>query len=180
VETAEPEGEGAVEGFVPDYLLYLLAAASAAASGVFHAEVRRVGLRPVEWRVLACLSDIDGQTIGALSAFTMFEATRLTRIVDQMAAAGYVRRATDAGDRRLRRVWLTGAGRATATALVEAARAHEAALMVALGEDEARRLKALLRRLAEVAPSVRPPFRPNAPGASALSAEQGGDVADGG
>ena len=43
--------------FVPGYLLYLLAAASDAASAQFHAHVRTEGLRVPEWRVLACLND---------------------------------------------------------------------------------------------------------------------------
>ncbi len=149
-------------GFVPGYLLYLLAAASAAASGVFHDEVRRRGLRPVEWRVLACLNDADGQSIGALAAVTLFEATRLTRIVDQMAAAGLVRRGIDPDDRRLRRVWLTEAGRSAAADFVAAARAHEDALVAALGTAEAARLKALLRRLSEIAPQI-PVAGPDAP-----------------
>lgn len=161
-EGTPPVGEA--QPFVPGYLLYLLAAASAAASAPFHDEVRRRGLKPVEWRVLACLHDADGQTIGALAAVTLFEATRLTRIVDQMAAAGLVRRGTDPGDRRLRRVWLTEGGRDRAARLVGAARAHEAALVAALGADQAARLKAELVRLAELAPSVRPPEGPSAPG----------------
>lgn len=140
--------------FVAGYLLYLLAAASAAASGSFHARVRRGGLKPIEWRVLACLHDNDGQMVTTLARTTLLEQSRLTRILDQMAAAGLVVRSGDAADRRRVRIAITEAGRDRAAPLVAEARAHEAALLAAVAPCDAMALKALLARIAEAAETL--------------------------
>ena len=71
-------------GFVADYLLYLLAAASEAASAQFHDKVRKAGLRVPEWRVLASLHDSDGAMITNLAKIALAEQSRLTRIIVQM------------------------------------------------------------------------------------------------
>lgn len=142
-------------GFVADYLLYLLAAASDGASAQFHAHVRAEGLRVPEWRVLACLNDRDGAMITRLARFALIEQSRLTKIIIQMEERGLVTRQGDAEDRRRVRVWLTEAGRALAARLVAEARAHEEALVRMLGTGEGARIKATLRALIErVAPDA--------------------------
>jgi hypothetical protein len=70
--------------FVPNYLLYLLAAASEAASARFHSHVRTRGLRVPEWRVMACLTDTDGSMVTELARYAMIEQSRLTKIIIQM------------------------------------------------------------------------------------------------
>lgn len=155
------------DGFVPNYLLYLLAAASAAVSAEFHEQVRARGLRVPEWRVLACLKDSDGQMVTQLAALALMEQSRLTRIIDQMAARELVLRKSDAADRRRVRVYLTPQGERLATELVEAARSHEAGILVQLGADEARMLKDVLKRIhalhtpgSTAAAEASPPPRP--------------------
>ena len=76
--------------FVDTYLLYLLAAASRAASAEFHAIVRAEGLRVPEWRVLACLHDHDGLMITHMVDIAFVEQSNLTKIVDQMDENGLV------------------------------------------------------------------------------------------
>ncbi|MFN3145202.1 MAG: MarR family winged helix-turn-helix transcriptional regulator [Paracoccaceae bacterium] len=144
MDGAEPRG-----GFVSDYLLYLLAAASEAASDQFHAHVRAEGLRVPEWRVLACLMDEDGAMVTHLARLALVEQSRLTKIIDQMDARGLVTRRGDEADRRRVRVWITDAGRALAERLVADARAHEAALLRALAGGDAARIKPALRALIE-------------------------------
>ncbi|QFT58823.1 Organic hydroperoxide resistance transcriptional regulator [Sulfitobacter sp. THAF37] len=137
-------------GFVSDYLLYLLAAASDAASAQFHAKVRAAGLRVPEWRVLACLLDDDGAMITKLAGIALAEQSRLTRIILQMETRGLVARRGDAADKRRVRVYLTDAGRALARDLVAEARVHEAALIQSLSGGDGARLKPALRSLLEV------------------------------
>lgn len=134
-------------GFVDDYLLYLLAAASDAASGQFHATVRAAGLRVPEWRVLACLLDTDGQMITQLARIALVEQSRLTRIIIQMEDRDLVTRQGDAVDRRRVRVFLTDKGRTLGSGLVTQARAHESALMRVLQGGDGARLKPALRSL---------------------------------
>lgn len=148
-ETPFPQ-EGA---FVGDYLLYLLAAASDAASAAFHVKVREAGLRVPEWRVLACLHDRDGAMITQLARIALVEQSRLTRIIAQMEERGLVRRRTDPDDGRRVRVWLTKEGRALAINLVRQARAHEGELLDLLagsgGDTLKSTLQAFLSALAE-------------------------------
>jgi DNA-binding MarR family transcriptional regulator len=137
-------------GFVSDYLLYLLAAASDAASAQFHQTVRAAGLRVPEWRVLACLTDSDGAMITHLAALALVEQSRLTRIIVQMEERGLVTRQGDDADKRRVRVHLTQDGRALASDMVAQARLHEIALMRALSGGDGARLKPALRSLLQM------------------------------
>lgn len=134
-------------GFVSDYLLYLLAAASDAASAQFHQKVRAAGLRVPEWRVLACLLDSDGAMITQLATVALAEQSRLTRIILQMENRGLVIRRGDAADKRRVRVHLTAQGRTLARDLVTEAKQHETALIQALSGGDGARLKPALRSL---------------------------------
>lgn len=136
-------------GFVSSYLLYLLAASSAAASAEFHARVRRAGLRVPEWRVLACLGDQDGQMITRLAEFALVEQSHLTRIIDQMVTRGFLERRDDQEDRRRVRIYLTAKGAAVSEELVADAKMHEKTLLAALPPDCAKALKPALTALLE-------------------------------
>ncbi|MDJ1464181.1 MarR family winged helix-turn-helix transcriptional regulator [Nitratireductor sp. GZWM139] len=134
-------------GFVGDYLLYLLAAASDAASTDFHAHVREQGLRVPEWRILACLSDEDGQMVTQLAQLALMEQSHLTKIIDHMASKGLVKRRSDERDRRRVRVFLTAAGRALGARLVDEAQAHEEEIIARLRPGEAALLKNALKHV---------------------------------
>ena len=137
--------------FVPNYLLYLLAAASEAASARFHAHVRTRGVRVPEWRVLACLTDTDGSMVTELARYAMIEQSRLTKIIIQMDGRGLVTRRSDPQDGRRVRVFLTEAGRKLAGELVADARIHEQELLDSFrggeGAEIKDTLKALIRHL---------------------------------
>ncbi len=136
-------------GFVDDYLLYLLAAASDVASAQFHAKVRKAGLRVPEWRVLACLHDSDGAMITQLARVALIEQSRLTRIIAQMQVRGLVVRKGDPEDGRRVRVYLCEDGRALVGRLVPEARRHEAELLAQLSGSDGRHLKLALHSLLE-------------------------------
>jgi DNA-binding MarR family transcriptional regulator len=133
--------------FVSDYLLYLLAAASDAASEQFHQTVRKAGLRVPEWRVLACLYDHDGAMITELARLALVEQSRLTRIVLQMEKRGLVRRTGDPDDKRRVHIHLSEAGRSLASELVQKAKIHEKILLETLQNSEAKSLKPALKAL---------------------------------
>ncbi|EDQ32271.1 Transcriptional regulator [Hoeflea phototrophica DFL-43] len=133
--------------FVPNYLLYLLAAASEAASARFHSHVRKRGLRVPEWRVLACLTDTDGSMVTELARYAMIEQSRLTKIIIQMDARGLVTRRSDPKDGRRVRVFLTKEGRALADELVADAKTHELELLTSFQGNEGAEIKDTLRAL---------------------------------
>ncbi len=161
-ETTEPDAtktSAQSAKFVPDYLLYLLAAASEAASAQFHAKVRAMGLRVPEWRVLACLSDQDGAMITQLARVALAEQSRLTRIIAQMEQRGLVTRRNDPEDGRRVRVFLTDDGRKLSAELVPLARHHEAALLKLLDTTEGAQLKPALKSLLAALDPAAPDMR---------------------
>ena len=123
-------------GFVPNYLAYLLARASFVVSNEFHAALKDWNLTVPEWRVLACLSDVEGLSVGELAAMALMKQPRLTKILDRMEADGLVERRDTATDRRRTPIHLTAKGRATVKPVVRAARAHETALLKQFSDEE--------------------------------------------
>jgi DNA-binding MarR family transcriptional regulator len=128
--------------FVEDYLLYLLARASHAASAGFHARLKARGVAVPVWRVVATLHGaVGGETVGALAAACLMQQPTTTKLLDRMEADGLVRRRREG---RQTRVLLTPAGEHLAAELIEEARRHEAALL-ARHAEAAPALKDLLR-----------------------------------
>jgi DNA-binding MarR family transcriptional regulator len=134
--------------FVEDYLLYLLARASHAASAGFHARLKERGIAVPVWRVVATLHGAEaGETVGALAEACLMQQPTMTKLLDRMAEDGLVKRRREG---RQTRILLTRAGEKLAAELIPEARRHEAALLDRHA-DSAPALKALLRGI--VAPS---------------------------
>lgn len=102
--------------FIDDYLAYLLAQASRRVSGQFHGEVQMGGLSVTEWRVLAGLSGVPHESVGALSEITLTKQPTLSKIIQRMERQGLVRRSDTPVDRRQTLVALTPKGQALASA----------------------------------------------------------------
>jgi len=134
--------------FIDDYLLYLLARASAGASAEFHDRLRRHRLKVPEWRVLAALSDGDGIMLGELAEIALQRQPTMTKTIDRMARAGLVERRPSPDDGRSVRVFITDEGRRRVRAALRDAKAHENEVLSGLGITESERLKDLLRALA--------------------------------
>lgn len=133
------------EGFLADYLQFLLATASGIASHGFHVQAVGAGVPVAEWRVLACLSDKDGQTVTELARLAQMEQSRLTRVVERMDKRGLVLRERSVADRRNVFVHLTPEGRTMGAQLVQQAKRHEAEFIAAtLTPAEGEQLKDLL------------------------------------
>lgn len=138
------------ERFVDDYLLYLLARASAQASAQFHARLRKHGLQVPEWRVLATLSNGDGLTIGELAAIALLRQPTMTKTIDRMERTGLVVRRPGDSDRRQVQVFITPDGRRRVRAALRDAKQHEAEVLSRYGTAEATRLKEMLLSLIEL------------------------------
>lgn len=130
--------------FVDDYLLYLMARASHAASSAFHERLRELGVPVPVWRVLATLRGADGgETVGALATACLSQQPTMTKLLDRMAADGLIERRRQG---RQTRVGLTLAGERKADELIAEARRHEAVLLQRHG-PAAPALKALLQEI---------------------------------
>lgn len=74
--------------------------------------LRKLDLTYVHFRVLQCLYEKNGQTIGDIASKIVVRQPVLSRVVDQMQERTLVRRKPDAKDSRLMRVYLTPHGKA--------------------------------------------------------------------
>lgn len=129
------------DGFVRNYLAYLLARASALVSGSFHDTLPQWQLTVPEWRVLACLSDAEGLSVGELAAMALMKQPRLTKVLDGMETAGLLLRRASREDRRRVTLHLTELGRSRVTPVLLAAKAHEEEFLKPFTSGERRAIK---------------------------------------
>lgn len=132
--------------FIDDYLSYLLARASHQVSREFHARLKPYRISVLEWRVLASLEG-GALTLGDLAEAVLYKQPTVTKLIDRMARAGWVRRGKVDGDRRKTRIRLTARGRAVVRELLAKAKSHEAACLAGHKPGEIEALKAHLREL---------------------------------
>lgn len=84
--------------------------AIAARDAALGTELKGLGLRVPEWRVLASLYAKKRLSMSELSDLSSIDRTTLTRTVDRMQDTGWVTRLADARDLRVTRLALTAAG----------------------------------------------------------------------
>ncbi|MCW5724774.1 MAG: winged helix-turn-helix transcriptional regulator [Maricaulaceae bacterium] len=106
------------------------------------------GVTAAQAAVLFLLIRRGERRMGAIGDTLSLNPPAVTGLVDRMAKAGLVTKATAAGDRRGAVVALTPAGRAAAARADEVLKALNAALEERLGEDAADALHAALTAIA--------------------------------
>lgn len=134
------------DAFVDSYLAYLLARASHLISGEFHEHLKAQRVPVMQWRVMAALWD-GPKSAREVADLILQKQPTVSKLLERMERLGLLSRATDADDRRRIVVSLSPRGRALAGPLIEAARAHERAVLEPFGERHARTLVAVLQRL---------------------------------
>ncbi|ORE97962.1 MarR family transcriptional regulator [Aurantimonas sp. 22II-16-19i] len=75
-------------------------------------ELKARSLTTAQVRTLAILAVAEGLTINEVAVYAVMEQSTMSRTLDAMEAQGLLRRETDAGDNRARRIFLSDAGRA--------------------------------------------------------------------
>ena len=111
--------------------------------------VREAGLSGIEWRVLATLSGQAPISVGQLAREVLSQQPTVTRLVQRLAAQGWVSLNDDPADQRRTLVRITETGQKKVTPLMALARKHEAQVLGTLDAADVRRLKEQLRRLAQ-------------------------------
>lgn len=129
------------DGFARSYLAYLLARASFNVSNEFHAMLKTWRMTVPEWRVLACLTDVEGLSVGELAAMALMKQPRLTKVLDRMERDGLLKRRSTASDRRRVALHLTAKGRTRVAPVLLAARTHEADLLAQFTSTERATIK---------------------------------------
>lgn len=130
----------------PDTGWLLARASHAVASGVAGA-LRSQGLS-LRGHVVLQVAAGRAQSQQALAATTGLDKSTMVATVDELEAAGLVERRPDPGDRRVRLVTVTDAGRTTAVRARAVVADTEDALLADLGDDR-EVLRALLLRALE-------------------------------
>jgi DNA-binding MarR family transcriptional regulator len=115
------EGEGGVPADAPLHLLVL--AASRVMSAYYSATVIQAGLKvsPAGLGVLRVLLAGDGLKSSDVAARGWSSPGTLTSVVNTLVREGYVERRSDAGDRRVVRLYVTDKGRRTCEQYYEVA-----------------------------------------------------------
>jgi DNA-binding MarR family transcriptional regulator len=140
----------------PEFCLFAaLGRALRAAQPGYVAALRRCDLTPTQFSILSRLAGMGESAISELAGAMGTDRTTLTRTVGPLVARGLVSERAGEGDRRIRLLGLTDAGRAIQQAAVGAWDDAQRQLIDALGEKSAaqllRKLDALTRAAAEVA-----------------------------
>jgi DNA-binding MarR family transcriptional regulator len=73
----------------------------------YEQRARPFGLTRAQWQILAHLQRHEGINQSGLAEIIEIEPVTVGRLVDRMAAAGWVERRADPGDRRAHRLFLT-------------------------------------------------------------------------
>jgi DNA-binding MarR family transcriptional regulator len=130
--------------FARNYLAYLLARASFVVSCEFHPKLKKWQLSVPEWRVLACLMDVEGLSVGELAAMALMKQPGLTKVLDRMERDQLLNRRNTTADRRRVTIHLTAKGRARARPVQQAAQAHEAELLKQFTAEQRATIKSAL------------------------------------
>lgn len=145
-KAAAPADTGEPERFVDGYLAYLLARSSSLISSEFNAELATRQVPVMHWRVLVTLLD-GAMHVTDLAQIVLEKQPTMSKIIDRMEKLGLVQRQPGVADRRSTLVSITAEGRRVVRPLVRLARKHEQEVLAPLGEDNARVLVAVLRKL---------------------------------
>lgn len=135
-----------VQEFVP----YHFALLSSRLSKAIAQPCENIGLALSEWRLMAIIADGNGLSASDVSDRSTMDAVAVHRAVKSLLARSFISRTAVEGDRRIKRLVLTPAGRKAYEAIVPAAVALETALLSSLTPGEAITFRRLLRKLTEV------------------------------
>lgn len=134
------------ERFVDNYLAYLLARTSQLVSQEFQQELEERQVPTMHWRVLVTLHD-GPMHLTDLAKIVLEKQPTMSKIIDRMEKLGLVQRQPGVADRRSTLVSITAEGRQVVKPLMRLARKHEREVLAPLGEDNARVLLEVLRKL---------------------------------
>ncbi len=155
-ESKSPAGDKASTS-----LAFLLSQVGIFASSRFADAIEKIGLHPPWFRVLNVIDAAEGSSQHAIGEAIQAPASRMVAIIDELETLGLVERRPQPGDRRVRALYLTAAGRKKLAQGRKVAAEHESQIAAKLSAAERAKLIELLQRLAEtngLGPGVHPGF----------------------
>ncbi len=133
----------------PSSLGFLLSQVGVYASRRFAQRIAALDLHPPLFRVLNVVDAAEGQSQQAIGEAIQAPASRMVAIVDELEQRGLVERRPHPSDRRIRALYLTGAGRRLLARGRKIAIEHEEELTRGLSAADRKRLIALLQKIVE-------------------------------
>jgi DNA-binding MarR family transcriptional regulator len=110
-----------------------------------------VNLTMQQLKVLLLLYRQDGIASQELTRLLGVAMATVSGLIDRLVAHDYVARQEDSQDRRVRRLFLTMAGRRVVEEIMDAGAEHQRRLFARLDDDTLRMLEIVLHRIADVA-----------------------------
>jgi DNA-binding MarR family transcriptional regulator len=124
-----------------------LAQAARAYRSRIGAELAGVGLHAGQENVLKALSEEDGQSMSQLATALAVQPPTITKMVNRLAAQGYLERRASKGDARQAHVHLTNRGRNILAAVDKALSQVEREALSGIDDKDRRKIRRLLRRI---------------------------------
>jgi DNA-binding MarR family transcriptional regulator len=141
-----PAARAEPKRFVDSYLTYLLARTSRLISAEFHAELAERQVPTMHWRVLVTLHD-GPMHVSDLAQIVLEKQPTMSKIIDRMEKLHLVQRRPGVADRRSTLVSITDQGMRVVKPLLTLARQHEHDVLEPLGDDNAKVLVEVLKKL---------------------------------
>lgn len=141
------QDKGAVPLRLERFTPYLMNRITARYNRAVEEELRDTGVSVIQMRVLAVLIEHGPQSVNNLSVLTVIKQSTLSRALDQMEAAGLIRRRIDDADSRIRIIHAASAGRELHRCVWPEMERMQAAMLKDLSSDEQRLLNHLLTRV---------------------------------
>jgi DNA-binding MarR family transcriptional regulator len=114
------------------------------------AETGATDMRPAHGNAMEMLAIQDGLRLTDIAARAGMATQSMGELVDDLVSKGYLERHEDPADRRAKRIYLTGKGRATAAASKMAMRQVEEAISAMLGTQQYQQMRHNLAAIAEL------------------------------
>jgi len=149
-ENVTASRSGAVAGDrAPASVGFLLSQVGIHSSRRFAERLAELPLQPPLFRVLNVVDAAEGLSQQAIGEAIQVPASRMVAIVDELEESGLVERRPQAGDRRVRALYLTDKGREVLAQGRRIAAEHEAELTRGMSAADRKRLVSLLRKIVE-------------------------------
>jgi DNA-binding MarR family transcriptional regulator len=126
---------------------HLIRRAHQLAVAIFMEETNAFDVTPVQFAILNALIDDPGEDQVTLAGKVAFDAATFGSVIGRLEAKGWVRRQSDDGDRRRKRLWVTPDGQQAARAMRRAVHKVQARIVGPLDRAEREQLQALLAKL---------------------------------
>jgi len=128
---------------------FMLSSLGYTVSRRFHHVLAPLELEPSEFAVLRAVGSDEGQSQQALAERLHISPSHMVSIVDELEKRSLVERRTQSNDRRVRILYLTGAGQKLHAQAFELAKHYEQLITKPLNSKERTQLLDMLDRIAE-------------------------------